>query len=1273
MPRLKELNQIYEDTFIPLNNGLINREEFSDCRKAIDSGDSIIIHGKAGRGKSGCTIDIINYCKEKNIPYIEIKLDKQFLPKRNAEKWGNDLGLPASIAHCIHSISKNERAVIILDQLDALRWTQAHSRDALLVCAEIIKQVEALNFEREYKISIVFVCRTYDLENDNNIRSLFINSEKKNKTIQWKMIPVNEFDEDTVKKIVGVRYSKLTNKLKDILRIPSNLYIWRQLDPDKEYSECSTASHLVSEWWKQLKEKAFEFGLSENNLNKTKEEIVSYVEKQGIMFVPKGILSANDSCLKFLSSNTFLLIQDNKVSFAHQSILDCFLADKMLKRFYDGEDIVDIIGSKEIQTPERRYQVQMFMESLSQLDTHKFIDAGQKMFKSDQIRYFFKYVFFEVLNQIDNIDENIEYFIINNCENETYGNHIINNVILSRPQYIRLLRKKGILDKWFNNPQKKDIVFDLLMSMRPHYDADDIAFIRKYAFKSQEDDEEFSKCFIHDIDLDTDELFELRLDFYSRYPQMTNIYLDFNSLLKKCEIRVMRILTLLLENKAKNKENSIYKYDDEFMDENSEILIHNGMEVVNLLLPHIPKNHDENLLCSEWCGRHLYKNCLERSCIQIIKKANEAIIAQNPDAFLERYKEFMGKGFYLFNEIILDGLCRLPEEYSDEVIKYLCMDFDSNIFDKTSGNGDELLYAKQILERYSKCCSDNVFVTLEKTVVSYISPRAKEIYKLRIDYDRDKNGDTKYLSFWGDLQKEILEVLPYNRLSDKSKDLLCVLRRKFPEGTTLYKYSNGHGGWVSSPIAGKKLNNKKWLEILTNTKLSHRNRSRWKEVPGGFVESSIRQFMMSFSHAVSEEPERMIKLILTSKEKILDEYVDSLFSGVAYSKNLDSVPIGLLETMILSFPYDYDSYRANYICVIIKNRKNTKWSQKILDILKDIAINHKNPEIGKPNVTSTKDKEMHSFDMLQSNSTTCVRGNAARAIAHLLWDDSSLFEQFKDAIEKLAMDENPAVKLASLYALWPSYNIARDWASEIILILYEQDYRLAGFYDTRNMLFFLYPKYRERVLEIIKKCYKSEDEKLIEMGAYCLAEMFIRNNEFVDVMSNVDEMSEIQAKSVLQMAIVYFNKNEFNSLAKGIILKFKTSSFNLALLISRLFYGNLIDLERDKDFLIEIMNSNLGYKITHAFARYLEEESKSVVDYKDIILSMSYDLIEKGHSKNKGIRGVENEIAKLIIGLYDETCSSQIPEKKSIANECLDIWDLMYEKQIGQIRLLSQV
>jgi len=570
----------------------------------------------------------------------------------------------------------------------------------------------------------------------------------------------------------------------------------------------------------------------------------------------------------------------------------------------------------------------------------------------------------------------------------------------------------------------------------------------------------------------------------------------------------------------------------------------------------------------------------------------------------------------------LDGLFRLPEIYSDGLITYLCNDFDSNIFDKTSGNGDELLLTKQIFGKHSKYCSEDVFVALEKTVLGYLSPQAKDIYQHRINFNREKNGNTVYWSFWGDLQTEILEALPYDRLSDQAKDLIRVLKRKFPKGTTLYRPSNGHSGGVSSPIEGKKLNNKMWLRVLTNKKLMHKNHSRWKEVPGGFIENSIEHFSISFRNAVSEEPERMIKLILLTDEEILDSYIDPLFSGVAYSKALDNVPVELLETLIIKYPYNYTSYRASSICTLIENSKNEKWSQNVLDILKDIAINHKNPEIDKPNVTNNEDKEMRSFDMLQSNALNCVRGGAAQAIAQLLWEDGSLFEQFKDTIEKLTLDENPAVKLASLSALWPSYNIERDWASEKILNLYEQDYRLTGFRDTRNMLFLLYPNYRERVLKVIKNCYESEDKELIKMGAYCLSEMFILKNEFADTMSNVDTMSKKQAESVLHTAILYFNKDEFNSLGKNMIRKFKSSTLDLEMPISRLFYDNLIDLKRDKDFLIEIMNSGLSRRTVHAFVHYLEEESKSVVDYKDTILSMSYHLIKDGCGKDEGIWGI---------------------------------------------------
>jgi len=232
-PRFIELNKEYEDVFHSLKSGFIKRNETKKCLRELQEGYSIILHGKAGVGKSGCTQEIIEYYKSNAIPYVAIKLDKR-IPSRSSELWGNELGLPASIPHCLHAISKNENALIILDQLDALRWTQSNSFEAITVCMEIIRQVKYLNSSRENKISIIFVCRTYDLENDNNIKGLFIPKEDNDPS--WKKIQITNFDKKTVQSIVGSLYTKMNFKLQSLLSIPSNLYIWQKLDSNINYN-----------------------------------------------------------------------------------------------------------------------------------------------------------------------------------------------------------------------------------------------------------------------------------------------------------------------------------------------------------------------------------------------------------------------------------------------------------------------------------------------------------------------------------------------------------------------------------------------------------------------------------------------------------------------------------------------------------------------------------------------------------------------------------------------------------------------------------------------------------------------------------------------------------------------------------------------------------------------------------------------------------------------------------------------------------------------------
>ena len=1270
--RIAELNEEYKEVFTPISGKLLLRNEFKLCSDTIKDGKSIIIHGKAGSGKSGCTQSIISFCENSRIPYIAIKLDKR-TPGESAEKWGKDLGLPASITHSLHSIAKDEHAVIILDQLDALRWTQAHSRDALIICSEIIRQVIHLNLERNRKISVVLVCRTYDLENDNNINSLFKKKDEKEKPVEWLKIQVKEFDEDTVKNVVGSSYDKLSKKLKYVLKIASNLYIWQQLDRVKTYDDFSTANELICEWWKQLLEKCTENEVDQQSIQNTKENIVETLDRYGRLCISCKLLNTTPRGLGYLASNGFITVLNNSVSFTHESILDYFLVEKMLRRYFEGENIISIIGDKEKQTPGKRYQIQMLLQNIEDCDPDNFVKVGKQMLESSDVRFYVKYVFLEVLGQCTSINLNIENFILEYCEKEEFENHIIDNVINGHSTFVELLLENGVLVKWMLDDMKKNVAINLMVNLCPQYSNNAIEFIKKYAFISKEDDERLSKCFSFNIEVDTDEMFELRMEFYQHYPEMSGSFINFKEMIQNCELRAISVFEFLLNHKVKKNNKNIYKYAEEFLDENSEIMVSNGELVIDKLLQYIPREKEYYSINWEWSGKYSHNNGLERACVGIIKKANAAVINKNPEVFIEMYKEFIGKGYVVFNEITLVGLEQLPNDFSNMIVNYIATNFNENIFDKTSGNEDELALLKAVLRKHTVYCSEEVYLYLETTIISYIAPEAKEWYTRRIEYNRNKEyGNTVYWSFWGDMQMALLPCLPLDRMSVQAKSLLKVLNRRFKDVLCRYNHLNGHSGSVSSPIAGKKLGNEQWMKILINNKLNRKNRSKWIEVKGGFIESSIEEFSRSFRDAVSAEPERFINLLLCCDTYIPESYIDSLFSGVACSNQLNDVSTPLLEKMILKYRYNYDSFRASYICDIFEKKENVNLSQDMIDILNDIAINHSNPDNEKPNVTSDKDKEMKSFDMLQSNALNCVRGTAARAIGNLLWSNKEQYVQFKETVSKLCNDMNPAVRLANLFALYPIYNIDRDWATEKILFTFESDYRIAGYHGTKQLFFLMYPKFRERVSEIILKCYFSDDKDLIKMGGYSLTEMYIQNGEFEDEISDVENMNETQVKSVLEMALLYFNKEEYNDLVKKLIQKYEFSEFDLEFPISRIFYENLIKLERDKDFLIGMMKSNMNRRTIHAFVHYLEENSKSIIEYKDIILSMSYILIENQAEYSSDCWEIDDELSKLIVGLYDET--SQLPDEKlkHVSQQCLNIWDLMFEKRIGLARVLSQ-
>ena len=96
---------------------------------------------------------------------------------------------------------------------------------------------------------------------------------------------------------------------------------------------------------------------------------------------------------------------------------------------------------------------------------------------------------------------------------------------------------------------------------------------------------------------------------------------------------------------------------------------------------------------------------------------------------------------------------------------------------------------------------------------------------------------------------------------------------------------------------------------------------------------------------------------------------------------------------------------------------------------------------------------------------------------------------------------------------------------------------MASFHDSKNMFFLLYPKYKERVIKFIGKCFESEDKQLVEMGGYAVCEFYIRQNKFETIVTSVKSGSETQIKAILDMAVIYLTVNDYREAAKDLHIR----------------------------------------------------------------------------------------------------------------------------------------
>ena len=266
--------------------------------RAILTGKNVLLLGEAGIGKSGCVQALLAELDKRHIPYLALSVDQK-VPQGTLEYYGEALGFRASPVLCLESqLASGQMGVLILDQLDSLRWATRSCEEALDVCGEMLRQVQALSYSGDRAVRVVLVSRKFDYENDLALRRLCTLATPE-QSDPWEQIKLHAWDEERVEIFVGKeRYARMLPAMKRILRTPCYLYIWQFLEDARKDNAFTTPVDLMKEWKTQIIQHGEQKNIHADAIESFLNALLSLMQETPC--VPEMALPGNQQVQEFL-------------------------------------------------------------------------------------------------------------------------------------------------------------------------------------------------------------------------------------------------------------------------------------------------------------------------------------------------------------------------------------------------------------------------------------------------------------------------------------------------------------------------------------------------------------------------------------------------------------------------------------------------------------------------------------------------------------------------------------------------------------------------------------------------------------------------------------------------------------------------------------------------------------------------------------------------------------------------------------------------------------
>ncbi len=1281
---------------------LIHREEANKILESLKEHSGVIVHGAPGQGKSGVLYELAKRFEADDIAYVPFRLDRQE-PSNTTRQFGADWDLPESPVICLNAIAVHRPAVLVLDQLDAIRWTSRHSLNALEVCRALVKEVRHLRASGK-EISVILACRTYDMQNDPEVAG-WLRAEKE-KLERMVEVPVGELTTEAVGSVVasaGQNSSELSKRQQDILKSPQHLAMWVRIVKEQGAFEFQNRVQLIREYWAGRMREMGKVGVSEADGNGVLTRLVDFMEENGSVSAPRSLVS-DTTILDALCGCGLIRADDRLVTFSHQSYLDYQIATRVVREIYSRErDICAWLGAREQQSLFRREQLRQALCLLADEFPDRFLDAVQAILVSEDIRFHLKHLCLEVVAQVDSPSERLVGYLKDLAGTDEWKEHIIGTVFLRHSSFARHLINDGAIAVWLEAEKWRDSALWLLRSVADVMPDEVTTVLRPYATRDEEWMKRVLNCLSLQAEEDSDAMFELRLKLARR--GVFQDYMNWKKLPRRRSLRLLEAVVSAwnpgdISSEGLKRSRRRRSRFESWSTSDMAVLIQAALEVPGetwaLFLPHIcrlaPQDSQNPEALELWQdGGHAMADGMEGIVHGVVRLAIESgkrLARHNGKDFWERSQSLRSSSSPVVQYILIEAYASLPPDLGDQAISWL-LEEESRFNIGSGENEPEWNPAARLIESLSPHCSLDVFRQLEEAIVHYHSPNERRSAEWALPAWKEGYFD----DYWGRAQHFLLPSLCLDRCKDETVGLIGVLQRKY-ERYAQERFVRGmrsKGGFVGSTLPSdslERISDQSWLQMVHNKSISEDDGPIRHWFDGCCKESSVRQFSQDLQRVAKRFPERFGQLALRFSADAHPDYAAAILDALKETEPKE-VPddekaawapatTSLVEAVLAKFSDTSSRTYASRFCWLMADRAEERWSDQAIQQLSDYAVGHSDPgnnALCVGNRSGNFNADEASVDNLENNAINCVRGVAARAIGQQLWNYPDLFVRFQATIAQLCRDPHPAVRIAAVEACVPVLNMDRSFAIECFLAAVEGDLRIAAGRESQYFFNCGMVSHHAKFAVLVRQMLESPRADVAISGASEVAARWLFHDYFSQEVDKCLKGSTPQREGLARIASHFVAEPEYFSRCARVIgqLRDDPDEDVRHALRDVLREGDILQFPDGVKLVRDLVESQAFRDDPTSLIHRLKEDTGDLLAFSDVLFTMSDQFVgplrDASRDYSIGSGYDVSEFLSLLIRLYEQADEVKDTE---IVNRCLDACDTLFEKRVGVVRELAQ-